>query len=360
MAVPMIYNSCMTDEALDTAIADWSEVSKKVEAQDAKKAEWDEEQAQIKEQKEGAGETYVYQEGEWEDLKPEAYTTTEQKFVICIDTLGQDRELTDEQKRFVLESAQNFKDTWTKFEQDKLTIDRDQRMLINTTDKEWIADNIDRIKDEEEKFVDDKILEIEDQIVDDDHRTLCGNKFHLEYQALIFKEREEFQTRFSDLKNYKVVKYGKFIQALLYFLGYDKEKITEPGTQKFFWKTAKSLMDDAFLTKMEEYDFRGSKDSVFKPYQTLNFIEKNMAGIVAEDVDEFNMVAGRMFRWLQLALENRKNDIVRRKSLIHKQREERDNLIKSKDERDAKRIADLEENKTKFLEENKDEIDAFE
>jgi hypothetical protein len=46
--------------------------------------------------------------------------------------------------------------------------------------------------------------------------------------------------------------------------------------------------------------------------------------------------------------------------LIHKQREERDNLIKSKEERDAKRIADLEENKTKFLEENKDEIEAYE
>lgn len=65
-------------------------------------------------------------------------------------------------------------------------------MLINTTDKEWLGENLDRMKDEEEKFVDDKILEIEDQIVDDDHRTLCGNKFHLEYQSLIFKEREEF------------------------------------------------------------------------------------------------------------------------------------------------------------------------
>ena len=45
MAVPMIYDSCMSDEALEAAIADWTEVSKKIEAQDAKKAEWDEEQA---------------------------------------------------------------------------------------------------------------------------------------------------------------------------------------------------------------------------------------------------------------------------------------------------------------------------
>ena len=233
-------------------------------------------------------------------------------------------------------------------------------MLINTTDKEWIGDNKDRILEEEEKYVDDKILEIEDQIVDDDHRTLCGNKFHLEYQCLIFKEREEFQTRFADLKNYKVIKYGKFIQGLLYFLGYDKEKVTEPGTQKFFWKTAKTLMDDDFLTKMEEYDFRGPKEGVYKPYQTLNFIEKIITGINAEEVDEFNMVAGRLYKWLTLALENRKNDIVRRKSLIHKQREERDNLIKSKEERETKRVADLKEAKDKFQEENKDEIDAYE
>lgn len=203
------------------------------------------------------------------------------------------------------------------------------------------------------------MAEIEETIVDDDHRALCGNKFHLEYQCLIFKEREEFQTRLTDLKNYKVIKYGKFIHALLFFLGYEKDKVVEPGTQKFVWKTSKTLIDDAFLTKMEEYDFRGPKEGVYKSYQTLNFIEKTIAGIVAEEVDEFNLVAGRLFRWLQMALENRKNDIVRRKSLIHKQREERDNLIKSKEERDTKRVADLEEAKNKFQEENKDEIDAY-
>lgn len=84
-------------------------------------------------------------------------------------------------------------------------------MLIGTTDKEWIAENFDKVKDEEEKYVDDKILEIEADIIDDDHRALCGNKFKLEFQCLVFKEREEFQTRFADLKKYKVIKYGKFM-----------------------------------------------------------------------------------------------------------------------------------------------------
>jgi hypothetical protein len=62
-----------------------------------------------------------------------------------------------------------------------LTTDRDQRMLTAASDKEWLAENFDKIKDEEEKFQDDKILEIEETIVDEDHRTLCGNKFKLEF-----------------------------------------------------------------------------------------------------------------------------------------------------------------------------------
>lgn len=40
-----------------------------------------------------------------EDIKPSPFDTVEEKFVICIDTLGQDRELTDEQKRFALNTA---------------------------------------------------------------------------------------------------------------------------------------------------------------------------------------------------------------------------------------------------------------
>ena len=52
-----------------------------------------------------AGEAYEEPETEWEDIQAAPYQTEEQKFVICIDTLGQDRELTDEQKRISLKTA---------------------------------------------------------------------------------------------------------------------------------------------------------------------------------------------------------------------------------------------------------------
>ena len=168
-------------------------------------------------------------------------------------------------------------------------------MKFNVDDKEWLSENLDKFKDEEDKFVDDKIAAVEEEFVDDDHKNLVSNKFRLEFQALIFKERPEFETRLQDLKKFKVIKYGKFMQALLYFLGYDKAHIVEPGTQKMFWKSAKMLIDDKFIDKMSEYDFQGPKNSNYEKYQTLNYIEKIITGIEPNDVTEFNMAAGRLF-----------------------------------------------------------------
>jgi hypothetical protein len=45
MAIPLIYKSCMSEEALDEAITDWIDVQKRIAEQDAKKLEWEEEQA---------------------------------------------------------------------------------------------------------------------------------------------------------------------------------------------------------------------------------------------------------------------------------------------------------------------------
>lgn len=102
------------------------------------------------------------------------------------------------------------------------------------------------------------------------------------------------------------------MQGIFYILQYDKKGIVEEGTQKFLWKTAKDKIDDKFIQKMQEYKVMGQKRGDFKPYQTINFVEKLMTDITVEAVDEFDMTAGRLFRWMQLAIENRKMDITRR------------------------------------------------
>ena len=136
--------------------------------------------------------------------------------------------------------------------------------------------------------------------------------------------------------------------------------MAEEGTQKFYWKKAKLLINDEFVDKLIDFKVLGQKTDVFQPYQKINFIERNLSDIDPLAVEEFNMCFGRLYRWLLLAVETRKGDIIRRKALISKEREERDFKIKAKDERARKREADLEEAKQKFDEDHREEIEAYE
>ena len=196
--------------------------------------------------------------------------------------------------------------------------------------------------------------------VDDDDRTIWSNKYRLQFQAQLFLEEDKFQPRLEELKSLKVIKYGRFMQSLFYLLGYTKDKIVEPGTQKFFWKSAKTLLDEEFVQKLLNFETMGPKTEDFLSYQQLNFIERNISGIVPADVDEFNMTLGRLFKWLILAIENRRNNIIRRKALIAKDRDERDSKIKAQEERAKARDAAIEAARAAFLEENKDAIQAYE
>lgn len=56
-------------------------------------------------------------------------------------------------------------------------------------------------------------------------------------------------------------------------------------------------------------------------------MEKNIEGINPEDVDAYNMTLGKLFKWLLLSIQTRKQDIIRRKALKRKAKEERELLI---------------------------------
>lgn len=50
------------------------------------------------------------------------------KFVICLDSMGQDREFTDAQKKFALNAVYQFRKYWEEFEAQKLEEDRDAQV----------------------------------------------------------------------------------------------------------------------------------------------------------------------------------------------------------------------------------------
>lgn len=239
--------------------------------------------------------------------------------------------------------------------------DRDDRLKTSEADKAWLADNAEGLAGEEDQHAEAQLQELgeEQQPEDDDHKTLMMNQYRLNFQAALLNN-EDWQARLAEVREIKVFKMGKFMQAIFYLLGYEKEKVVEEGTQRFNWKKAKTLLDASFLEKMQSYTVMGEKRDDFKPYQTINYVERLIEGVLPEQVDEFNMTAGRLFKWLLLAAESRKTDIIRRRALLQRERDERDAKIQAKEKRDQEREGQLEAAKQAFLEEKKDEIREYE
>ncbi len=138
-------------------------------------------------------------------------------------------------------------------------------------------------------------------------------KLKLQFQGQVLCEDEKIKASLLGLTKFKVLKMTRTIQSAFYFLGYKREDICEKGTNKLFWKIAKTHFDDEFLKRIMTYNPSGAKDGEFKRYALLNFIEKNLAEVVQEDVDAYNNSLGRLVRWLQTAILVRKEDIARRK-----------------------------------------------
>ena len=73
---------------------------------------------------------------EWDKIEFEPFKTSKEEYVICLDSLGQDREFTDEQKRFALNTVKAFKEIWEKQEITSLTRDRDRKLELLNMDPE--------------------------------------------------------------------------------------------------------------------------------------------------------------------------------------------------------------------------------
>lgn len=88
MAVPLEYNSCLTEKALDQSIVDYNAFVKAVQEQERAKKEWDEETERIKEEKEKAGESFIVEERAWPAIEESPFLTKTKKFIVGLDTLG--------------------------------------------------------------------------------------------------------------------------------------------------------------------------------------------------------------------------------------------------------------------------------
>ena len=72
---------------------------------------------------------YVYDEGTWPEIKPKPFTTNKVQYVVCINTMGQDREFTEVEIRSALDTCKRYRDEWERIENDNLRRDIDRKLM---------------------------------------------------------------------------------------------------------------------------------------------------------------------------------------------------------------------------------------
>ena len=136
MAVPLVYNSCLFDEALESAVEDAKTITEQREVQARERQEYEEQLEAKVAAAQANNETLEEEEKVWDALEFAPFKTQEEKYVICFDTMGQDREFTDKEKKFVFDTMRKFKDLWELEERTNLTQDRDRKLAQLNEDKE--------------------------------------------------------------------------------------------------------------------------------------------------------------------------------------------------------------------------------
>jgi hypothetical protein len=123
LAIKLEYNSCLFEEAFDEAVADYNVIHTKKLDLEKEQKEYGDQQEELRIEKQEAGETYTPEEKKWPEYKFKDFKTKKVQYVVCLNTLGQDRCYTDEMKNRILGIVKNYRDTWEMLEAENLRKD---------------------------------------------------------------------------------------------------------------------------------------------------------------------------------------------------------------------------------------------
>ena len=151
LAISLKYNSCLYDTSLDKAVEAYYETLQRKEKQAKEIQEHEEKQLREKEDKEAAGEVFQPTHVDWPKITEPPYATHEREYLLCIDTLGQDRMLTEEERKFAIDIAKLVIKCWEDSENEALAKDKALRISFKTRDDEYKEKELGEVNDAIEK-----------------------------------------------------------------------------------------------------------------------------------------------------------------------------------------------------------------
>lgn len=95
-----------------------------------------------------------------ENIEMAEFEKIEKKYILSLDTIGQDRIFSDEEKKFIFETTKTIKENWELLEKNLLLKDRDAKIeLIAKENAYRDSGYIDKLEGEEEKFIKEYFME---------------------------------------------------------------------------------------------------------------------------------------------------------------------------------------------------------
>ena len=128
-------------------------------------------------------------------------------------------------------------------------------------------------------------------------------------------------------------------------LGFTREDICERETNKIEWKKARKILlgpneDGAeFFKRIGEYNPFGPKEEQSTLYQKLKFLKKTFKKHEQEieKIEEYSIPLSKLFKWMLYSIELRAQDVVHRRELKNKFKEERKVAEEAANERERNR-----------------------
>ncbi|EGR32822.1 hypothetical protein IMG5_069630 [Ichthyophthirius multifiliis] len=317
IAFPLKYNSYLKEEFFNDALQKRQEYQQELEKWTVEKKEKEEEFQKEIEALENDEEAQKEKQIEFDNFleqypeapKEQGFLFEAKEYVLCADTMGQDREISQEDIKYLESYVQLFANSWEQTEKRLMSQDIDRYIQYL---QEAPKDLIDQLNDEEAKAEEDKKSDYDHLKDNEKEYNYRLESVKLEALKEILKY-EHVQKLFLDLKEYRVLKYPVILQNILYLLGYTMEEINIPKTHILNWKYVKTLLNEDFFNLLVNYNHQGPKPNKVKPYALINKIATKIEKFNQQEIDEYNIGYGRLFKWLQDTTRLRKIDIEVRK-----------------------------------------------
>lgn len=156
------------------------------------------------------------------DINEEEYPSIRMQYVVCADTLGQDREIAEEEQDYLQRMVAMVGRKWEESERESLRRDVEEQVQY----LEAISNNYEQILDNFANEEENYIMEKQEQL-----NEFKDKEFELMYETECVRlERVRMQLQDPEisrylymLKDYHIVKYPQVFQISLYLIGYSRE-----------------------------------------------------------------------------------------------------------------------------------------